>query len=81
MRGAGPVKEILVYGRTPEQTSAVRVTAEGGARIDADLFEGPEGTSGGFYLVAVPADLKHGHVNWIDRDGHQASRGQELLPP
>ena len=40
--GAGPVREILVYGRTPEETSAVRMTAKGGVRIDARLFAGPD---------------------------------------
>jgi hypothetical protein len=77
----GPVREILVYGRAPERASAVRVTAARGFVTKAQFFEGPEGTRGDFYLVAIPPDLRDSRVNWIDRDGRPGSRGHALLPP
>ncbi len=81
MGSPGPAREILVYGRAPERASAVRVTARGEAPIEADRFEGPAGTRGDFYLVAVPPDLEGARVNWFDRDGRPGSRGHSLLPP
>ena len=77
----GPAREILVYGRAPERASAVRVTARGEAPIEADRFEGPAGTRGDFYLVAVPPDLEDARVNWYDGAGRPGSRGHSLLPP
>lgn len=75
------VREILVYGRAPEQASAVVLTAEGGVRERVEPFEGPRSVSGDFYLIGIPPDLKNGRVNWIDRHGREGSPGLALLPP
>ena len=78
---SGRVREILVYGRTPEQTRGVELTANDGVSRRVEPFEGPVSVSGNFYLIAVSPDLKGGRVNWIDQDGGAGSRGIELLPP
>jgi hypothetical protein len=75
------VREILVYGRAPEQASAVVLTAKGGVRKGVEPLEGPPGVSGDFYLIAIPPDLKNGRVNWLDGEGNAGSRGITLLPP
>jgi hypothetical protein len=75
------VKEILVYGRAPEQAASVVLTAEGEVRERVEPFQGPPSVSGDFYLMAIPPDLKNGRVNWLDREGNEGSRGIELLPP
>jgi hypothetical protein len=36
--------------------------------------------AGDFYLMAIPAELKNGRVNWLDRDGREGSGGIALLP-
>jgi hypothetical protein len=79
--GSGQVREILVYGRAPEQAAAVELTADGGVSRRVEPFEGPASVPGDFYLIAVSPDLKGGRVNWIDRDGNEGSRGIALLPP
>jgi hypothetical protein len=76
----GGAREILVYGRVPEEAALVRVTSDGGARVEAEPIEGPPGETGDFYLVAVPPDTQ-GRVNWLHSDGSEGSRGIELLPP
>lgn len=75
----GGAREILVYGRVPEEAALVRVTAEGRAPIDVEPIEGPADETSDFYLVAVPPDTE-GRVNWIDADGNEGSKGIELLP-
>jgi hypothetical protein len=77
----GGVREILVYGRAPEHAAAVVLTAAGGVRTRVEPFEGPPNVSGDFYLIEIPPDLKSGRVNWVDREGHEGSRGIALLPP
>jgi hypothetical protein len=77
----GQGREILVYGEAPEEAVAVRVTADGGVRIERPTHEGPPGVTGDFYLVPVPPDLENGRVAWIDRDGKASDRDFELLPP
>jgi hypothetical protein len=76
----GGAREILVYGRVPEEAALVRVTAEGRAPVDVEPIEGPAGETGDFYLVAVPPETE-GRVNWIDAEGNEGSKGIELLPP
>jgi hypothetical protein len=75
----GP-REILVYGRAPEEAALVRLTPEDGEPLEMKPIEGPQG-EGDFYLFAVPADIGAGEVNWIDEGGNEGSVGQELLPP
>jgi hypothetical protein len=77
----GQVREILLYGRTPEQTTAVELTTEGGLSKRVGAFEGPASVEGDFYLTVLPPDVGNGRVNWIDGDGNEGSRGIELLPP
>jgi hypothetical protein len=77
---AGGAREILVYGRVPEEAALVRVTADGRAPVDVEPIEGPAGETGDFYLVAIPPDTE-GRVNWIDGSGNEGSKGIELLPP
>ena len=77
---AGGAREILVYGRAPEDAALVRLTPDAGEAIEMKPLEGPAGESGDFYLLAVPADIGEGHVNWIDDEGNEGSVGQELLP-
>jgi hypothetical protein len=73
-------REIVVYGRAPEQASAVVLTLGGKVRKRVEPFEGPPSVSGDFYVIAIPPQLKNGRVNWIDRDGREGSRGIALLP-
>jgi hypothetical protein len=76
---AGGAREVLVYGRAPEEAALVRVTL-GGAPLEVEPIVGPSGESGDFYLTAVPPGVQ-GRVNWIDEDGKEGSSGQELGPP
>ena len=75
------VKEVLVFGRTPDAAAKVVLTADGGIRKEVEPFPGPEGVEGGFYLIQVKPRMEHARVNWLDRDGNEGSRGIELLPP
>jgi hypothetical protein len=76
----GGAREILVYGRVPEEAALVRVTSDGGAAAETEPIEGPPGETGDFYLIAMRTDTQ-GRVNWIHSDGSEGSRGIELLPP
>jgi hypothetical protein len=76
----GGAREILVYGRAPEDAALVRVTLETGAPIEVKPIEGPAGSGGDFYLISVPPG-DEGVVNWIDGQGNEGSSGHELLPP
>jgi hypothetical protein len=76
---AGGAREVLVYGRAPEEAAWVRVTFDGRGPVQVEPLEGPE--SADYYLIAVPPDTSGGRVNWIDNDGHEGSSGVELLPP
>jgi hypothetical protein len=73
-------REIVVYGWAPERASAVVLTAGGRVRVRVRPFEGPRSVAGDFYLMAIPAELKNGRVNWLDRDGREGSGGIALLP-
>jgi hypothetical protein len=77
---AGGAREILVYGRAPEDAALVRLTPDAGEAIEMKPLEGPAGETGDFYLFAVPADIGEGRVNWIDEERNEGSVGQELLP-
>jgi hypothetical protein len=77
----GGAREILIYGRVPEEAALVRVTSDDRAPVEAGPIEGPSGEAGDFYLIAVPSDIGEGRVNWIDDEGNKGSVGQELLPP
>jgi hypothetical protein len=77
---AGRAREILVYGRAPEEAALVRISPDDREPIEMKPIEGPAG-EGDFYLFAVPADIGEGDVNWIDEEGNEGSVGQELLPP
>ena len=74
--------EVLVYGRAPEETSAVVITVEGERRLSAETSEGPPGVDGDFFVIPVKPDLApSARINWLDADGNPGSRGLELLPP
>jgi hypothetical protein len=77
-KGAG-VRETLVFGRAPEQATAVVVTLRGRPARRVRPIEGPPGARGDFYLVAL-APGATGRVNWLDRRGREGSRGIELRP-
>jgi hypothetical protein len=80
---AGAAREILVYGRVPEEAAMVRVRQEGKAPVDTLVgpIEGPAGEPGDFYLIAVRQPDLPGRVNWLDEEGNEGSQGHELLPP
>jgi hypothetical protein len=80
---AGGAREILVYGRAPEEADMVRVRQDGKAPVDtlAGLIEGPAGESGDFYLLDLQQPNLPGRVNWLDEEGNEGSQGHELLPP
>ena len=69
-----------VFGRVPERAAAVVITA-GHTRIKAKPMEGPRRARRDFCLIAVRAGLRHGRINWIDREGRAGSRGIGLLSP
>ncbi|HEV3376844.1 MAG TPA: hypothetical protein VG126_06160 [Thermoleophilaceae bacterium] len=77
---AAGAREILVYGRAPEEAALVRLSPEDGELIEMKPIGGPAG-EGDFYLFAVPANIGEGDVNWIDSEGNEGSVGQALLPP
>ena len=74
-------REVIVFGRAPEQASAVVITAPGGVRIEADLQEGPRRFDADFYAVAVKPPLPRSRINWLDAGGRPGSRGITLMPP
>jgi hypothetical protein len=76
---AGGAREILVYGRAPEEAAWVRITFDGRGPVQVEPVEGPDGAD--YYLIAAPADASGGRVNWLDNDGKEGSPGHELLPP
>jgi hypothetical protein len=84
----GAPREILLYGRVPEEASSVtltgdglRLSGDGQAPIVIEPIAGPPGIPGDFYLVALKPGLEGGRVNWIDGAGREGSRGIALLPP
>lgn len=79
--GAGGAREVLVFGRAPEDADGVIVSREGELPIEARLFEGPATEPGDFYLIALSPQEASGHVHWIDGNGSEGSRGIELAPP
>ncbi|HZC14382.1 MAG TPA: hypothetical protein VE270_10230 [Thermoleophilaceae bacterium] len=79
---SGEAREILVYGRVPEEASSVVITVDGrrGSATQVEPFEGPPGAEGDFYLIPIPAEWDTGRVNWLDEHGNEGSRGHELMP-
>ena len=59
---------------------AVVITLDGVERSRVETFPGPSGVEGDFYLVPTPPQWEGGRVNWLDENGVEGSRGQELLP-
>ena len=78
---AGGAREILVYGRAPQDARAITLVVDTSVTRRVEPFEGPPGVPGKFYLMAVSPDLDNGIVNWVDEMGNEGSRGIELLPP
>jgi hypothetical protein len=77
---AGEPRELLVYGRAPEEASAVVLTGEDGLERRVKPLEGLGPADGDYYLFVVPAGT-NGRVNWLDATGEPGSRGLALLPP
>jgi hypothetical protein len=77
--GNGP-GEILVYGRVPEEASAVAIEVDGQLRRSVEPFPGPPGVEGDFYLIPIPPEWDGGRVNWVDSQGDPGSRGHDLMP-
>lgn len=75
------VREVLVYGRTPERATKVVVTAPGGVRIEVEPQEGPSRFQAGFYVVPIEPGLPGAKINWLDERGTPGSRGIRLMPP
>jgi hypothetical protein len=75
------VREILVYGRAPEEADNVEISADGGMSLAVKTQEGPANAPGDFWLIATPPGLKNGRVYWIDEDGGARGPGVALLPP
>jgi hypothetical protein len=77
---AGGEREVLVYGRVPEEAALVRLTPDSGEPVDAEPVESRAG-EGDVYLFALRGEVGSGRVNWIDAEGDEGGSGQELLPP
>lgn len=77
---AGNPRELLVYGRAPEEASAVVLTGESGLERRMEPLEGLGPADGDYYLFVVPAGTS-GRVNWLDATGQPGSGGLALLPP
>lgn len=77
---AGDPRELLVYGRAPEEASAVVLTGEDGVEQRVKPLEGLGPADGDYYLFAVPTGTS-GRVNWLDATGEPGSAGLALLPP
>jgi hypothetical protein len=72
-------RELLVYGRAPEEASAIVLTGEDGFERRTTPMEGLGSADGDYYLFAVPYGVG-GRVNWLDANGEPGSRGLALLP-
>ncbi|HEX2413859.1 MAG TPA: hypothetical protein VHJ37_01460 [Thermoleophilaceae bacterium] len=74
------MREVLVFGRAPEQAYQVVLDSVSGPTLRVKPFEGLDEAAGDFYLFAVtPAQLR-GRVNWLDQQGELGSRGIALIP-
>jgi hypothetical protein len=73
------VRRVLLYGRAPEQATAVIVRLRDGRSQRLEPIEGPRGARGDFYVALLPPGAE-GRVNWLDGGGRPGSRGIELLP-
>ena len=74
-------RPVLVYGRVPEQATAVVVTAPDGLRLEARTHEGPKGARSDFYAISVRRGHPSARINWLDENGKPGSRGIGLMPP
>jgi hypothetical protein len=73
--GAALPDTTLVYGPSPEEAKAVRVTAGGFSRT-AKTHEGPADVPGNFYVVEIPRKgLRNAVVTWLDAEGHEHQPG------
>jgi hypothetical protein len=74
--------EYLVYGRTPEDAAAVRLTREGEVVERVDTSEGPDGVPGDFYVMYLPPDLEiDGRMEWLDQSGEPGDEGVRFRLP
>lgn len=60
---------ILLFGRAPDQATAVELTADGGKQIRAET-QGPQNVPARYWLIAAPPGLKNARVTWLDKDGN-----------
>ena len=70
---------LLVHGATPEQASAVRISAPGGFSQTAATHEGPATVAGDFFLVEIPRKGTRGaEITWLDQDGRAQAPAVEV---
>jgi hypothetical protein len=73
------VREVLVFGRTPERATAVVVTSPK-IRIRTVPQEGPASIRGDFYGITVGPPMEGARINWLDENGRPGSRGIRSMP-
>jgi hypothetical protein len=77
-----PADEWLVFGRTPEQATAVELNRDGEVVERVETFEGPEGVEGDFYVMYLPPDLEiDARMNWLDESGEPGDEGTRFRLP
>jgi hypothetical protein len=64
--------EVVLFGIAPEGAAAVELSAEGGVRIQARMYEGPASFAGDAWVVAAPLGLRDATVDWVDGSGKPA---------
>lgn len=75
-------KEYLVYGPTPEQSTAVQLTADGKVVERMETSEGPDDVPGDFYLMVLPPDTElDGRMEWLDEGGNPGDEGVRFRLP
>ena len=68
---AGGAREILLYGRVPEEAASVRVTFDGRAPVEVEPIQGPRGESGDFYVRGPRAARRLRRARELDRQQRQ----------
>lgn len=79
--------EFIVFGEAPEQADTVELTADGGKRIRAQMYDGPTTVPGDIWVMSAPVGLENPELGWLDPGGRSggttldAPRELDMPPP
>jgi hypothetical protein len=65
----GRAAELLLFGRAPQDAASIRLTGAGGFERRVEPQEGPPSAPGKYWVIAGPASLENGRLEWLDSDG------------